>query len=252
MPAGANAASLTDLLGINDSIDRTIHGMQAIVDQARDAALAIEAQTNQDVTARLSQINAIIDKTVVDVKAIESRIFADTNQLVIQVNALLSDRLSDIGSLEKQFVNDLAVMIDKAECAVDLSLSQALKDALGGIGKFLGSNRIEITPPIMYAGEHTDFCVSAIQNCEISRIFTIKTPFSTTYFEIRDYFIGRLNGVRDDTPIQSIVTTYQYLAALAKRTGCFMRGSETSYDEEFIYYISKARQWNIVTSRRRS
>ena len=250
VPSQSYAASLTDLLGVNQSIDKAVLGMQAIVDQARDAAFAIEAQTNKDVTDRLNQVDAIVEKTISEVKALEAQTFADADALVASVNALILNELAQVSALEKKFVSDLALLIDQAECKVDLSVNEALKDALGGVGKFLGTNRIEVTPPVMYAGERKSLCVPGLQNCEISRTFALKTPFSATYFEIRDYLIGRLDGARDDTPIESVVSTYQYIAELAKRTGCFMRGSESTYDEDFVFYITKARQWQIVTRRR--
>jgi hypothetical protein len=249
LPSKSHSASLTDLLGVNDSIDKSVHGAQAVVDRAREAALAIEAQTNHDATDRLNQVDAIVEKAVAEVKALLAQAFANADQLVARVNGVLASRIADISSLEKQFMADLAKLIDDAQCAVDHTAQEALKDALGDIGKWLGANRIEITPPVMFVGERKALCVPALQNCEISREFKVKTPFSATYEEISDYLIGRLDGARDDTPIKSIVNTYQYIAELAKRTGCFLPGSKSTYDEDFAFYIAKARQWRIVTGR---
>ena len=204
LPRAANAA-LSDLLGVNKSIDDAVNGMQAVVDTARDAALAIEAQTNQDVTNRLQQVDGVIAKTVSEVKELETKGITDSKELIDKVNAAIAARINDVSSLENKFKLDLADLIYKAECAGDKTLNGNLKDALGSVGRLLGTNEILITPPVMYAGESKSICVPALFDCRITTSFPIRTPFSETYIDIRDYLLNRLNGAREDTPIESIV-----------------------------------------------
>jgi hypothetical protein len=245
---GTRAATLTELIGIDPAIDKTISGMQGLVDQARAAAFAIEGQTNQDLENRLSQINGIVEQTVTDVRELETKTFVDVNDLVAHVNAALQARIAQISTLEQQFMGDVIKAINTAECAVDHTVNQSLQDALGHIGKLIGASEIEISPPRMYAGEQRNLCIAGFESCDISKTFKIKTPFSQTYLDIRDYLIGRLNGSRDDTPIESIVDTYQYLAELAKRVGCFEPGSAATYDEIYSGYLNNATEWRLVTS----
>jgi hypothetical protein len=247
--SSSSNAALPDLLGLTKSIDEAINRMQAVVDQARDAALAIEAQTNKDVTDRLNKIEAIVDKTTSEIKALEAKGFTDANELVEHVNAVLAYRIKDVSYLETQFKNDLAEIIYKTECAFDKTLDGNLKDALGKIGSLLGSHQILITPPVMYEGEHKTFCLPVLFDCRITQSFPIRTPFAETYGEIRAYFLARLGGARNDTPIESIVRTYEYIGVLAKRTGCFTPGNQDAYNDAFIYYSHMARQWKLVTNR---
>lgn len=144
-------------------------------------------------------------------------------------------------------MNDVVKAIDHAECALNRTMNESLQMALGRIGKLIGTNQIEVSPPRMYVGERKDLCVAAFQNCDISRTFQIKVPFSQTYEEIRDYLDERLKGSRDDTPIESIVDTYQYQAELAKQAGCFMPGSAAQYELVYSEDLDKARQWRLGT-----
>ena len=61
---------------------------------------------------------------------IETQAFKDANDLVSHVDAALSNHMLEISALETKFMNDLGALIDKAKCAVDLTLNQSLQNRL--------------------------------------------------------------------------------------------------------------------------
>jgi len=231
------APDFMELSGANSSIDKAIEGLQSLIEQARNAAFAIEAQTNKDVKDRLDQINSIIRDAISDLKSAEDKTAED-------IDRIAGKYILQISGLEAQFTRDLSGIIDQATCAVDKSLNDSLRDALGGLGRALNSNSLEITPPIMYPGEQS---CSWLRRCgPVTRTFKIREPFSATFVEVRDYLNQRLETMsRDDTPIASVLVSYSMIANLAKRAGCHTN-EFAAYTEVYIEYINKVRLWQRV------
>jgi hypothetical protein len=238
--AHARAPDFLELLGVNNSIDKGIDGLQSVVDRARGAALAIEGQANEHAEARLNQINDVIHSAILDIKSVENKTAADIDQMVAKYMIVFSN-------LEAQFTQHLEELIDKITCAADVTLTESLKDALGGVGRVLNVSSIEITSPVMYS--HEEYC-PVIGACRpLTKIFAIREPFSATFTEVRDYLLHeRLDKLsRDDTPIASILNSYLLIANLAKRAGCHT-GELAAYTEVYIDYINKVQLWQRVTN----
>jgi hypothetical protein len=237
-----------DLLGIaaGSTIDHAMDRADQVVSEARNAALAIEAQTNEDVTARLDQVQDILNNTQKGLAALEKQTFVDMADLTNRIEVILKRQQEQIGALEQTFMSDLSKKIREAECASDRILQDQLKDALGKVGVLLGTHEITITPPVLYEGEHNACGAFLLHSCRVSRTFAIYTPFSETYREIKSYLEDRLNAVQENTPAASVVDTNALIADLAKRTTCFTLANDQTYEAEFVKYSTVVRQWNTV------
>ena len=233
----AQARDLMDLLGVNSSIDQAAAKMQGLIDRAREAAFALELQTNKDATSRIAQIDEVITNAIADITAVESKTQTD-------IDAILSKYTDAFKSLEVDAFKQLAAEIDHAECAADKTLNQHMQDTLGSFGRLINTNSFEIVPPLMYANE---------QECGFlgcghpSKVFKVDAPdFTNTYTEVRGYINSRLNQSRDDTPIASVLRSYNIIASVANRAGCLTNLHE-EYAEEAAPYMAKIKMWERVT-----
>jgi hypothetical protein len=77
-----------------------------------------------------------------------------------QITQVLDDTTNRVNTLEQTLMRDLAVAIDKLVCAGNLLLNQSLADALGGFGKLIGANEIEISAPLLYDNEAHFFAIT--------------------------------------------------------------------------------------------
>jgi hypothetical protein len=242
-PENARADFLGALAG--STIDHASDRAEQLVTRARDAALAIEAQTNEDISERLKQVQGILDNTFKALRDLERQTFVDIKDLTNTIDSILSKHEQQILSLERTFMNDLSAKIREVECSVDRILQQQLKDTLGKIGVILGTHETTVTPPVLYEGEHTR-CGFLMAKCRVSRTFPVYTPFSETYREIKAYLVERLGDIRADTPVASILDTNALIADLAKRTTCFTQANDQTYEAEFVKYSTVIRHWNNV------
>ncbi|MGR9503667.1 hypothetical protein ACU8MW_08115 [Rhizobium leguminosarum] len=244
-PSAPTYASVLGLLGVDSTVDHAFDRMQGAIDKAKGAALAIEAQTNEDATARLAQIQSIADETVRKVSDLEKQSFKDAADFSDHLDALVDGELKKVDLLETQFMNELSHKIREVECTADRVLNAQLKDALGGLGAILGTHEIALTPAILYPDEHRR-CGLYYAKCRLTATFPVREPFTETYKEIKAYLEDRMSNLREDTPASSVVDTYALIADLAKRTTCFTQANDLKYEAEFAHYNSLVRQWNEV------
>jgi hypothetical protein len=97
----ASARDFMDILGVNSSIDKAADQMQALIDHAREAAFALEFQTNKNATERIDQINKVILDAIKDIRAAEAKTQAD-------IDAMLGKYLMEFKSLETDIFANLA------------------------------------------------------------------------------------------------------------------------------------------------
>ena len=64
--------------------------------------------------------------------------------------------------------------------------------------------------------------------------------------ELRNYLDDRVSKMGDDTPISSILTSYNIIANFAKRTGC-LTGLHEAYAAVAQTYMAKIKQWQGAT-----
>ena len=193
LPVPAHA-DFMDLLGVNDSIDKEVDGLMAVVDRAREAALVVEDKANSHAKERLEQV----DKTVKDAEqqlfALEHQTYKDTDELTAAVNAKIEERIKQFASLEDKFVHDVDAAIEKAECTADIVANRDVKDLLGRVGAMIGLSTIRVYPPVLYTGERRSYCISS--DCSVYQDFAIKEPFDSTYREIEAYMLDRMTRQR--------------------------------------------------------
>lgn len=99
---------------------------------------------------------------------------------------------------------------------------------MGRFGILIGTNEIRVFPPALYPGEREGYyCILGYcaTDYDVYQDFHIKAPnFSATYDDIKKYLLDRLENMRLDTPVDSLIITYSILSELARRTICFHPG----------------------------
>jgi hypothetical protein len=233
----ADARDLMDLLGVNPSIDKAAGQMQGLIDAARQATAALEFQTDKDAKDRIDQINKLIQSAIADIQSVENKTKDDIDQM-------LQKYLAAFQSLKDDCFAKLTQAISDAECAVDKTLNQSMQDSLGAFGRLINTNSFVVNPPLMYPNE---------QECGFfgcgppSQVFKIdSTDFANTYQQVRDYLNGRLKGSQDNTPIASILRSYNLIANTASRAGCLTH-LQLEYAKEAAPYMAKIKLWERVT-----
>lgn len=227
-----------DLLGVNSSIDRAADRMQSLVDGAREAAFALELQTNKHATERIEQIDKMIKSAIRDIHSVQTKMQDD-------IDKMLSKYVDEFKELERDIFAELSKIIQQIECAIDKSASVYVQDMLGGIGRLLDTNTFEVEAPPLYLGEQE---CGWFRNCrKVKKTFKINSAdFAVTYRELRDYLLARLENSRDDTPISSVLRSYNIIANAAKRAGC-LTGLHQAYASEARPYMSMIKTWEFVT-----
>ena len=230
-------SDLMGLLGINDSIDRTIDGLQSLIDRAREAGFALEAQADNIARQRLEQVDKIVQDAISEVNRLEKRTAED-------VTRILDKTTKEVNTLEQRIMSDLGQLIEKASCAGDMLLTDNLRDALGRLGVLFGTHTIEISPPVLFVGEQSCwfFCWRVKP---LKKEFTIDPGFEATYSEIERYLLGRLDSLRNDTPVSSVLRTYSLLAKMANRATC-LSPRKQAYNEKYVRYMYMIKQWEMV------
>jgi hypothetical protein len=126
----------------------------------------------------------------------------------------------------------------------DKTLTQYLQDALGAFGRLINTNSFVLSPPPLHVGE---------QECGLFECHPIEKTFNIssanpaiTESELRNYLKDRLAQAKDDTPISSILISYNIIANFATRTGCLTNLHE-AYAAIAESYMAKIKMWQRVT-----
>ncbi|MBX5216471.1 hypothetical protein HJC05_19985 [Rhizobium sp. NLR9a] len=238
-------ASLPGLIVTDIVIGQAVDKFGGLVDRARDAALAVEGQTNEHVKERLEQVDKIVSDTVSKINALEKQASLDAQARIDQINAVLKEETVRINDLEEKFMADVSKKIREVQCTSDVVMQEQMKDLLGRLGVFLGTNTLIVTPAVLFEGE-TERCY-VLSKCRVQKSFQIYTPFSQTYGEVKDYLLKERIGKMDGrTPVESVVDTYSLIADLAKRATCHTEANNMTYENEYVNYSSMVRQWNSI------
>jgi hypothetical protein len=146
--------------------------------------------------------------------------------------------------LEEDSFQRLSDTIEHAQCAADKTLTQYLQDALGAFGRLINTNSFVLSPPPLHVGE---------QECGLFECHPIEKTFNIssanpaiTESELRNYLKDRLAQAKDDTPISSILISYNIIANFATRTGCLTNLHE-AYAAIAESYMAKIKMWQRVT-----
>ena len=238
-----HASALNTIFGYNDDIDRVIEKIDRVLEHGRQIIGQTLDKSDAIAKNHLDHIDGLETRLVSDIKGIEQNISLDIDSKIKQINSIVEAAITDTSKLEKDFFDDLGKAIEKAECAVDKALNERLKNALGSVGELIGTNRIRISPPLLYPGEHKETCYFGYCSADgkISQDFDIDTPFSLTYDSIKKYLLNRLDDIRPDTPIDSLVITYSTLSELSRRAICYHPGVER-FVKDYVSFRDKFMQ----------
>lgn len=238
--------SLAGLLGIEQSIGAAGGELRTSILAAEEALRRIGSEFNRDVKDRLDQVDGIVSTALDKIDALRREGTLDATRLLDRVDQILARAAADALKLEQTIKQDLSALIFEAECAANRTIQETVPETFGGIAWILGGNRIVITPPVLYEGEKRRFCVG---DCRIQKTFEITKPYADTYFAVRNYMLERLEQMPDDGPVNTVVSTYEFLSAFARRAACFVPRSETRFIAQHLRFQTIAAAWtNILGS----
>ncbi len=233
-------AIVTNLVGLNNLVGESADEFRDSIDQINRVLLALESKANEDIRNRINQVDTVVNKTILQISALQNRTTQD-------VERILKTATRDLQNLEKTFMAHLSELIEKAECAAGVITLTDLERALGDFGDVLNTHRIKVSAPELYPDEKHKTCTLWLFYCpDFEREFEIKEPFNVTYVEIRDFLLDRLSLADDKTQIDTLVTSYEYIADLANRSSCLAPSSADRLRTEYVKYLSKARHWKYV------
>lgn len=236
-PAAAQFTAAIAVFGGTIAIDRAGKELRDSVDHAEAAANALLGRADDIAKRRLEQIDGILKYTVAGL--------VDKSEAAAL--AILGQAVKDVNALEKEILADVRKAIWDVECTGRRLAISDLKTALGGLGEFLGTGQIKLTPaqrilptPRWFSG--------CLWSCKDPYVVDVTEPFGETYRRVRDLMEGAIvaSAVIDSTPAHNIVGTYEFLSNFALMASCFYPGSEERYNREHIKYRELARQWNNI------
>lgn len=221
-------AFLTKVVGLDGLAGKAGDELRNSIRQAEAALIGIESRFNENIKERIDQIELVVGNTIKQIDALEKRTAED-------VDRILSKAVKDINLLEEKFFSELSERIQEVECVGKRIALQDLENALGQLGKFFGTHQIRVTAPELYYGEHAKSC-GWFWCPEYIRNFEIKQPFNTTYDEIRAYIMLRLEAATSETPVNTVLVSYEYMADLAAKASCLAPSSADRFRHEYVKY----------------
>jgi hypothetical protein len=224
--ATAGESCARDVLGLNKLSTQTMDRLQDSIDKARESGVALSHLINQQARDRLDQVNKIVQDAIKGISA-----------EIDHADALAEKYIEQLRGLAAEFNRQITEHIERVFCNIAITVEQRLSQALGSVGRLLGTHTIEIISPILYPGEKTLF------GSTVTKEFRIGSSFYYTFAEIERYLIvERLGQSRDDTPISSMVISYQMLANLASRGGC-LDNDRSGYATRYARYMNLVAMW---------
>lgn len=226
-PVPANALTIEGIVG-SAILKKAGNELTSVVDSAKVAALEVIEAGNDRAEERLNQIDAIVARTFSE--------FDNARQKSEEsARRLLEEAAAEIRRIQGSLLRDLGKVIRKAECSGRRILLEDVRDALGDLGRVVGTGKIVIILP--EAGEKTKEII-------------IRSPFLHTYEDVRDSMEASLAKLTDSDLAYKIRYTYAFIAAFARRASCFYPGYEEDLINEYTSYIAKANKWDKVIKAR--
>lgn len=233
-----HANIITQITGLDSLVGSAGDELRQSINQAESALLVIQNRFNEDIKDRIAQIEEVVQRAIKDINALETKTLKDVNDIILNTT-------SKVKLLELTFINHLRWLIQESECAAKRYTLQDLNFALGGFGRIIGTHKIRVTAPLLYPEEKNQSCW--LSNCmPYEKEFTIKEPFNITYNEIKKFMLERVDKARTDTPIDTLLTTYEYIADLALRASCLAPSSADRLRADYVKYYMKAYQFKYL------
>ncbi|RWB65418.1 hypothetical protein [Mesorhizobium sp.] len=236
--ANAQVGAAIGIIGGSALLHKAGDEFRQSIDHARAAASSILVQANDLAKQRLDQIDEIANRTIDDM----------VGKSEAAATRILEDATKKVNDLEDKIVADVGRVMWKAECAGKRFVTTDLGTAIGGLGKVLGTNEIQLEPPVRVL-KTPAWYTGCLWRCD-PYLVTVNDEFGETYKTVKRLMEGAIadDQVTDDTPADNIVRTYEYLSTFAKRASCFYEGTEERYNRDSIDYQYKAHQWNNVVN----
>ena len=152
----------------------------------------------------------LVKSAIDDIKKVEDKSKRD-------IDNILSKYTDEFKILKTNSFQQLSDAIDHIDCVADKTLTQYLTEALGEFGRLISTSSFIISPPPLYIGEQE--CDTLHLECDlVSKKFSMSSANpAITEKELRNYLDDRVSKMGDDTPISSILTSYNIIANFAKR-----------------------------------
>ncbi len=229
--ASAQIGAVIGAVGGQAIVGKAGEEFRQSIDHAHAAASALLDKANNLGRERLNQVDKILDETV------RSLIDKSEDSAI----KILDEATKKVALIRKDIFEDLRGVIWDVECAGKRLTLQDLPQALGWLGDVLDTNQIALTPLIDIPNR------SAWDTFFNGRKHTIDIvePFDRTYVAVRDLMERSIasDNVFDETPAHHIVGTYEYISSFALKTTCFYPGSGMAWDQAYVEYRDKAKQW---------
>ena len=237
---GSNSASagLTQVLGIDESVDNAAGQLRESISHTKTAISQLIIESNAAAKDRIGDVDAIVEDSLTRIELLKDGAKDD-------IVAILEEADRKVSRIQKDVFDSLSQSIREAECAAGRVILRDAPTFLGSLGEFIGANKIKITPPVkIKVRKRGGFgCLF----CDRENEFRVQVPFDRTYIEIRDYMLNVLDEHGDDElPAYSIVSTYSYIADLARKATCFTQNKSSPLISEHVRYVEKANSWSSL------
>jgi len=206
------------------------------VNRASDTLLVLQRETDADIRDYIKELSSLIARA-------EQAIATQRRELVAQVTADLN-RFADRAD---SYIREAIV---QAQCAVEVTLTDTLRRALGGNLRFLADDKLEIVLPFKkpstgFSRLFLDFEEDVIE-IDISRT---QSP-ARVYEIIRDRHLQNLAYATEADQTKHIVETYADIARFARFAQCHYRNDTYGIilAREYTHYDSLVRPWTSVVS----
>ena len=234
------SASLTQFLGVDKTVDNAAEQLRESITHTKTAISQLIREGDNAVGSRIADVDAIVQDSLDRIQLLKDGTTSD-------IVTILQDADTRISRIQRDVFNSLDKSIRAAECAAGQVILRDAPTFLGSLGEFIGANKIRITPPVEIEVRKRGGFICLF--CDLENEFRVRVPFDRTYIEIRDYMLNVLDNHGDDElPAFSIVSTYSYIADLARKATCFTQNQSSPLMTEHIRYVEKANSWSSLLS----
>ena len=238
-PVSPQVGAAIGVVGGSAILDQAGREFRETIDHARSAADALLGRADEIAKNRLNQIDQILKNTV-------GGLIGQTEEAAL---TLIREATKEAAALEKEIYSDLLRVVWETECAGRRLIVGDANTTLGGLGDFLGTGQIRLSPYQRVLPDLKPWKLECLFDCD-PYVVDVKEPFGQTYKSVKNLMEQSIaeDLISDETPAEFIVGTYEYLSSFALKTSCFYSGSEDRYNREFVKYRELAKQWNSIVT----
>ena len=213
LSSAANTSVISDLWGVVvDPLKLESAGNSAntAVDKATQSLTLLQNELDQDIRDYLAEFSLLIDK-------LDDAVARQRQDLIDQV-------VTEINKFTIKVDNLITKAIVEAECAVEVTLTDTIRRALGGNVRFLTRNTLKIELPFTKPGNWWQALLGRKQTADLIEIDLSRSqsPYAI-YEQIRDEHLANLNYANSESDAIKLVNTYAEIARFARLAHCHYR-----------------------------